>query len=113
MYKTMQTASGNNTFNFICCFCHLDSLPLPEGLETHTQEEIKFNIPENLNGISQEVKNLKGMKIAHLNINGLRSKLDYVKILFSELDVDVVSVVSVLFVLPLVFVVFHVIVAAV
>ena len=40
----------------------------------------------------EAIKNVKELKMAHLNINGLSSKIDYVKFLLHPTKIDVFSV---------------------
>ena len=77
-------ANSNKQLNFICNSCILNQLPFPEGFMindeesqvTSTQKDFSF-----LDDDMDELKNTRGLKIAHLNTNGLLSKLDYLKII--------------------------------
>ena len=49
-----------------------------ESQVTSTQKDFSF-----LDDDMDELKNTRGLKIAHLNTNGLLSKLDYLKIMLN------------------------------
>ena len=81
--------------NFICSSCILKQLPFPDGimideefdLVSSTQKE--FELPDD---DLQAITNSRGLKMAHLNINGLLSKLDFIKIMLSESKFDIFAI---------------------
>ena len=78
-----------DSFCFICTPCHLKELPFPEGItsseqqSTSTQKEFKFE------DVAAIISNSRGLKIAHLNTNGLLSKLDFLRIMLQEAKFDI------------------------
>ena len=82
--------------SFICSTCHLNELPFPEGF-THddsfniqvmpTQNDDQI-IGDDLKGISKT----RGLKLAHLNTNGILSKIDYLRIMLHETKFDIFAV---------------------
>ena len=90
-----EMANSNKQLNFICSSCILNQLPFPEGFMindeesqvTSTQKDFSF-----LDDDMDELKNTRGLKIAHLNTNGLLSKLDYLKIMLNETFFDIFAV---------------------
>jgi len=74
-YREMVNENDNNNLSFVCSPCHLNNLPYPEGiLNTNPTINIDCNIPD-LPDIYNDIKDLKGLKMGHLNINGLYSKM--------------------------------------
>ena len=90
-----EMANSNKQLNFICSSCILNQLPFPEGFMindeesqvTSTQKDFSF-----LDDDMDELKNTRGLKIAHLNTNGLLSKLDYLKIMLNGTFFDIFAV---------------------
>ena len=88
-------ANSNKQLNFICSSCILNQLPFPEGFMingeenqvTSTQKDFSF-----LDDDMDELKNTRCLKIAHLNTNGLLSKLDYLKIMLNGTFFDIFAV---------------------
>ena len=86
----------NDNLSFVCRACLNQNLPFPEGnpLEedfsienlqfSSTQKEFQF--PE------VELLPKRGLKIAHLNTNGLLSKLDFLKIMMHKYKFDVLCI---------------------
>ena len=77
---------------FTCSPCLAQNLPF-------VGEEVPDNeIPDNEISFDdsydcfEAIKNVKGLKMAHLNINGMSSKIDYVKFLLHQTKIDVFSV---------------------
>ena len=72
-------ANSNKQLNFICNSCILNQLPFPEGFMindeenqvTSTQKDFSF-----LDDDMDELKNTRGLKIAHLK-GELRSKKNF------------------------------------
>ena len=75
--------------------CILKQLPFPDGIiideefdpVSSTQKE--FELPDD---DLQAITNSRGLKMAHLNINGLLSKLDFIKIMLSESKFDIFAI---------------------
>ena len=90
-----EMANSNKQLNFICSSCILNQLPFPEGFMindeesqvTSTQKDFSF-----LDDDMDELKNTRGLKIAHLNTNGLLPKLDYLKIMLNGTFFDIFAV---------------------
>ena len=90
-----EMANSNKQLNFICSSCILNQLPFPEGFMiideesqvTSTQKDFSF-----LDDDMDELKTTRGLKIAHLNTNGLLSKLDYLKIMLNGTFFDIFAV---------------------
>jgi hypothetical protein len=85
--------SDENMLSFVCSGCHLDSLPFPDGFYLEEEENIthqvndSVTVPENFDS-NLGIKNKKGLKFGHLNINGIRGKLTYLRLLFQETKFD-------------------------
>ena len=56
-------------------------------LVSSTQKQ--FELPDD---DLQAITNSRGLKMAHLNINGLLSKLDFIKIMLSESKFDIFAI---------------------
>ena len=92
-YQKLMSTPEDKLF-FTCSPCLAQNLPF-------AGEEVPDNeIPDNVNKISfgdsydcfEAIKNVKGLTMAHLNINGLSSKIDYVKFLLHQTKIDVFSI---------------------
>ena len=90
-----EMANSNKQLNFICSSCILNQLPFPEGFMINDEEsqvtstQKDFSFPDD---DMDELKNTRGLKIAHLNTNGLLSKLDYLKIMLNGTFFDIFAV---------------------
>ena len=77
-----------NEKSYVCQSCYLTALPFPEDdfVETIEAEEvpIELNLNENIK-LTQE----GNLNIAHLNINGLRSKITFLKVFLQQHKFDV------------------------
>ena len=97
-YNDFVRKSDINELFFTCSACHLESLPFPEGYFELSSEDSDFTPQENLNFVENSeynFKNLnsrKGLSISLLNVNGLRSKLDDIKILLQSGNIDILCV---------------------
>lgn len=90
----MSKASGQNRLSFVCLGCHLNAFPYSDGiLDDGEIENTSYPL---LNNISfdfakLDIKSIKCLKIGHLNINGLRSKLDFLKLFLHTNRFDIFS----------------------
>ena len=85
----MKNQRDNNKISFICNSCHLNSLPFPEGFENLVDEiPVDFVMPEDFDP-NRCFKDKKGLKIAHLNINSLKRKVEFVRNFFLDTKSDV------------------------
>ncbi|XP_057295887.1 uncharacterized protein LOC130624320 [Hydractinia symbiolongicarpus] len=77
---------------FVCSPCLSRNLPFAneESFGDEIPDNINITIDENFD--FEAIRNGKGLKMAHLNINGLSSKLDYVKLLLHQTKLDVFSI---------------------
>ena len=77
-----------NESSYVCLDCYNNALPFPEHdfAELYEDEEvqIELNLNENLNLTSDGCLN-----IGHLNINGLRSKISFIKIFLRQHKFDI------------------------
>ena len=98
--KTYKDFMNNDRVNFLCTPCHLKQLPFPEGT-LHEDQYEDFHIQNSQSTSTQKefssldgdlISNYRGLKIAHLNINGLLSKLDFLKIMLQKSKFDVFAI---------------------
>lgn len=89
-YNHLKTLSS---FHFMCPRCLMQQLPAPEldneFIQTQNDRHIVLNLP------STELEKLadcKGLKIAHLNVNGLVKKIDNIRILLNRAKIDVLTI---------------------
>ena len=89
-YKSMISLSEDNKLSYVCQNCHLDCLPFPEGMydsDTDFSDHCE-PIPNDFDPY-KFIKNKKGLKFAHLNINGIRSKIEYLTLFLQETKLDI------------------------
>ena len=97
-YKNFMRKSDIDQFFFTCSACHLESLPFPDGyFQLFSDNDILFqdNHSDFLDNFNYNFKGLstkKGLSISLLNINGLRSKLDNIKIMLNASNIDILCV---------------------
>jgi len=83
-YKIMQADNS-----FFCTVCFNDTMPFSNGENSYLENadsDASFN--ENTQSLN-EVLGRKGLKFAHLNINGISSKLDQIRIILFESNLDI------------------------
>ena len=85
--KAYNKMKAEKSITFICQPCISNTLPFPDVDLTFDDD---FILPENIQRFDL-FKN-SSLNIAHLNVNGLRSKLDFVKILLNQEKFDVFCV---------------------
>ena len=82
LYNRMQV---DETITFACQPCIFKSLPFHEVDELEDQDD--FVMPDRIEPLNLFKKS--SLNIAHLNVNGLRSKLDFIKILLRQEKFDI------------------------
>jgi len=93
-YQNMLSQSDKNELNFICSSCYSNTLPFPEGFQS---DENIITTPTDLHDIpnfSDEIRKIKGLKIGHLNINGLFGKIDFILLFRFEDNYMIVIVIK-------------------
>ena len=83
-YNRLQV--DNNHISFTCQSCISDSLPFA-NVDPTDEADDDFVMPDHIKRLDLFKKSC--LNIAHLNINGLRSKLDFIKILLSQEKFDI------------------------
>lgn len=87
----MCEAASNSELSFICSACHLQSLPFLDGLQDDSYTELdhrNHQISDNLL-TDDTLKSSKGISICLLNINSLISKIDEIKLLVLNNNIDI------------------------
>lgn len=88
-YQHLQNLTS---FDFVCSRCLMQELHSPE-LDSEFVPQINKHYPLNLQ--ADEIETLstaKGLKIAHLNVNGLLNKIDDVRILVNQAKLDILTI---------------------
>lgn len=83
--------SNLEEFNFQCPRCLMNELPSPDiDIHSSRSNDINPNIGNNVE--FNTLASAKGLKMGHLNINGLLNKIDEVRILVNLLKLDIFAV---------------------
>ncbi|XP_057316787.1 uncharacterized protein LOC130657807 [Hydractinia symbiolongicarpus] len=94
-YNSMLAASDDNTSNFVCSICLRNELPFEDCYfdNSFPNDDIEPDISsfEPNFDFDLGLTNKKGFKMGHLNVNGLRSKLDYIKVFLHEHKLDILA----------------------
>lgn len=85
-YKAFQ--GKEDGFNFTCSRCLISELPVFYEAEVPTHINID---PGVLSDNLEHLKTSKGLKVGHLNVNGLLSKIDFVSILIKDSNLDILA----------------------
>ena len=87
MYNRFQT---DQSVSYTCQSCINSTLPFADPEDFNENFDIpddnNFQIPQNYQAIN---RSNGGLTIAHLNVNGLRSKIDFLKIFLHEEKLDI------------------------
>lgn len=94
-YNSMLTASDDDTLNFVCSICLRNELPFEDGYfdNSFPNDDVEPDISSFEPHFDFDLgsTNKKGFKMGHLNVNGLRSKLDYIKVFLHEHKLDILA----------------------
>ena len=91
----MEIIKADGNFTYVCKPCISTQLPFYCLDEDELFDTLGINVPEDDKIYSYteaditSLKEKKGLKILHLNINGLLNKLDHMKILTQEIKFDI------------------------
>ena len=91
-YKCMINSSDDDNFTFFCASCHRNALPFHDVSFAESDIDCEPVVDEEtLNQHCLNINNEKGIKMAHLNINGIISKIDFLKVFISNNNFDIIS----------------------
>ena len=97
-YNDFMRKSDLNQLFFTCSSCHLEALPFPDGYFALASEPDNVLNPEHRNFVEdfdynfKKLDSKKGLSISLLNVNGLRSKLDDIKVLLNTSKIDILCI---------------------